>query len=80
MSVFTKRYELINQGYTPFIGDIPLLPKSQLERVSEKEYTLFWHVALKKYFIFKHTMDVSGLRVRLTSVKKFAEVCGMTLL
>jgi hypothetical protein len=76
-TVYTKRYELINQGYTAFVGDIPQLHKAQLEKVSDKDHTLFWHVALKKYFIFPHTMMVDGLRVRLTSVKKFAAVCGM---
>lgn len=62
-----KRYELINQCYTTFVHDRP--PARTMFSVVEKDRSIFWHTALKKYIIFEHTMIIGGLKVRLTSFK-----------
>jgi hypothetical protein len=62
-----KRYELINQCYTPFVHGTP--PADSMQVVTDKDRSIFWCVTSKKYLIFNHTAEVPGLKVRLTSAK-----------
>lgn len=67
-----KRYELINQCYTPFVHGTP--PADTMQVVTDKDQSIFWCVIEKKYLIFNHTAEVPGLRVRLTSAKNLNAV------
>lgn len=62
-----KRYDLINQCYTPFVHGTP--PAASMQSVTDKDQTIFWCAMSKKYLIFNHTAEAPGLKVRLTSVK-----------